>query len=142
MGMFGIKKSAKKIIPSDSSSDSVENVEQPSVSMVGNVDIVETSKTDEPVMVKRVPSDGSEDSKKKALLSGTDPESGEEYGTSKSSSANKPMKEKVMEHLTVAWASILGCCGLPKVVAATLLAGAAVGTDGFAAKRMGRRRAV
>lgn len=38
----------------------------------------------------------------------------------------KPLSEKIMEHLTVFWASLLGCFGLPKVFHLPLLVGAGV----------------
>jgi hypothetical protein len=92
---------------------------------VGPVDIVETSQTTSRVF-KATSDDGTDDSKKVALL--VDEETGsdnDKNGLMKPSNA-KPLKEKVIEHSIVKLATILGCCGLPKVLAVSLAAGAGI----------------
>ncbi|KAG7337796.1 hypothetical protein IV203_015266 [Nitzschia inconspicua] len=119
MGLFG-KKSSKKNLGSTSAASG--DYSMPDDTAVGSVDVVETSQTSQ--VVTTAPSNSSEDSKKKALLA--DEETGSEDGLNKPSD-DKPLKEKLMEHLTVMWAAILGCCGLPKVLAVSLAAGAGIG---------------
>lgn len=123
MGLFG-KKNSKKNVISESSNNG--DYTAPSDSGLGPVDIVETSKTSP--AVKTAGSDGSDDSKKKSLLADEENRSDEEDGLFKTSEgSDMPLKEKIMQQLTVMWAAILGCCGLPKVLAASLAAGAGIG---------------
>ncbi|KAL3910214.1 MAG: hypothetical protein SGILL_007782 [Bacillariaceae sp.] len=121
MGIFG-KKNKKSGSTSSVVSSESANYTAPESTTVGAVDIVETSQT-QPA-VKTTGSDGSEDSKKKALLG--DEEIGDD-GLNKPSYEDKSFTDKIMEHLTVMWAAVLGCCGLPKVLAASLAAGAGIG---------------
>jgi hypothetical protein len=131
MGLFG-KKSSKKTLGAGSESGDYTPPGAEDTA-VGPVDIVETSQTSP--AVKTTGSDGSEDSKKKALLA--DEETGSEDGLLKPASGDKPLKEKVMEHLTVMWAAILGCCGLPKILAMSLAAGAGIGVITYLAATRG-----
>jgi hypothetical protein len=123
MGLFGKK---NKRSGSNRAASTEGEYTAPESTTVGAVDIVETSQTNaQPASVKATGSDSSEDSKKKALLS--DEEHASEDDLNKPSYEDKSLKDKLMEHLTVMWAAILGCCGLPKVLAASLAAGAGIG---------------
>lgn len=133
MGLFGKKNSKKNLGSGSIASGGSDYVAPEEDTAIGPVDIVETSQTSP--AVKTTGSDGSDDSKKKALLA--DEETGSEDGLAKPSS-DKPMKEKIMEHLTVMWAAILGCCGLPKILAMSLAAGAGIGVVTYLAATRGQ----
>jgi hypothetical protein len=134
MGLFG-KKGSKKSVTT-ASVDTGDYTAPPESVTVGPVDIVETSQTSK--VVKTTTSEGSEDSKKVALLA--DEETASDNGNDglMKPSADKPLKEKIMEHLTVMWVTILGCCGLPKVLAVSLAAGAGVGVAVYLAATRGQ----
>mmetsp|Transcript_941 Transcript_941/g.1699 ORF Transcript_941/g.1699 Transcript_941/m.1699 type:complete len:569 (+) Transcript_941:34-1740(+) len=136
MGMFGKKKSSDEASNAPATQYSAASDYEPPVedTTVGPIEIVETSQTlpmtsPKASVVQTQGSDGSDNSKKKALLGQEDPEEGDVDGVYKPE-AEKPMKEKLMENATAFWASVLGCCGfstLPKLAKVTIMVGAGIG---------------
>jgi hypothetical protein len=132
MGLFGRKKKGDDADGSLSAAASAAEGYQPPTS--GGSSIRST-----PSLVPNAPARASvASSKKEALISEPraasvyDAEEGDAdvpsqyYKHAEESTVEKPMSEKVAEHFTVFWASVLGCCGLPKVFHIPLLVGAGI----------------